>query len=66
MCNHIYKKVRFEIWRASCNWFWFVPYGHGGAIGATLTEAEAIREAREAIEATAVRLPSDAIGETVP
>jgi hypothetical protein len=55
MCGHIYRKVRFEIWSRPGNWFWFVPYGHGGAIGAALTEAEAIREACGAIEAMAVQ-----------
>ena len=55
MCGHIYGRVGFEVWSAPGNWFWFVPYGHGGAIGAALTEAEAIREACATIEAMTVR-----------
>jgi hypothetical protein len=65
MCSHIYGRVGFEVWSASGNWFWFVPYGHGGAIGAALTEAEAIREACAAIEAMAMRLASNTIGNRV-
>ncbi len=65
MCGHIYGRVGFEVWSAPGNRFWFVPYGHGGAIGAALTEAEAIREAYAAIEAMAVRPASNAIGDRV-
>ena len=64
MCGHTYRKVRFEIWSRRGNWFWFVPYGQGGAIGAALTEAQAIGEACAAIEAMAVRPASNAIGAT--
>jgi hypothetical protein len=60
MYGHIYRRVGFEIWSARGNWFWFVPYAHGGAIGAALTEADAIREACAAIEAIAVQPTSNA------
>jgi hypothetical protein len=51
--HHSHKETQFQVWNGPCNWFWFVPYGHGGAIGAALTKAEAIREACAAIEAMA-------------
>jgi hypothetical protein len=60
-----YKETQFQVWNGPSNWFWFVPYGHGGVIGAALTEAEAIREACAAIETMVVQPASNAIGDRV-
>jgi hypothetical protein len=61
MCGNMYWRVFFEVWSAPGNWFWFVPYSDGGAIGATSTAAEAIREACAVIEAMAMRSASNGI-----
>jgi hypothetical protein len=53
--RHSHKEAEFQVWNGPCSWFWFAPYGHGGAISVALTEAEAIREARAAIGAMTVR-----------
>jgi hypothetical protein len=46
-------KIGFKVWEddGQC-WFWMVvsPHSNGGTIGATATEAEAIRDARSTIE----------------
>jgi hypothetical protein len=44
--------VGFELWRNQRVWFWSVinPRGNGSAIGAAITEAEAVCEACTAIE----------------
>jgi len=41
-----------NVWTAHGSWFWLLVYPdrHGGATGAAPTEAEAVREARAAIE----------------
>ena len=59
------KETQFQVWNGPSNWFWLVPYGHGGVIGAALTEAEAIREACAAIETMVVQPASNAIGDRV-
>lgn len=42
----------FELWTGGQSWFWYLrdPCRAGGAIGAAATEADAVREARAAIE----------------
>lgn len=44
--------IGFELWSNQRVWFWSVinSRGNGGAIGAAITEAEAVREACTAIE----------------
>jgi hypothetical protein len=61
--NHI--KTEFQVWNGPCNWFWYVPYDHGGAVGAALTEMEAIREACAAIDKMSMLPASNAIGNRV-
>ena len=41
-----------RVWTAHGSWFWLLiyPERHGGATGAAPTQAEAVREARAAIE----------------
>ena len=48
----VYFGVSFAVWKVQGAWFWSLgrPYGDGGTIGAAGTEAEAMREARVAIE----------------
>lgn len=44
--------VPFELWTGQGAWFWGLvnPRSKGGIVGAAPTEAEAMREARTAIE----------------
>lgn len=53
----VYSGVSFAVWKVQGAWFWSLvrPYGEGGTIGAAGTEAEAMREARVAIEQSGVR-----------
>lgn len=53
--NHL--GVGFDIWKGQWTWFWSLinPQLDGGAVGAAPTEADAIREARLAIEEMAAR-----------
>jgi hypothetical protein len=53
----VYSGVSFAVWKVHGAWFWSLvhPYGEGGTIGAAGTEAEAMREARVAIEQSSVR-----------
>jgi len=50
--NRDHMGTGFDVWSGQANWFWFVvnPRRHGGAIGSAATEADAVREARAAIE----------------
>jgi hypothetical protein len=50
--NRDHLGTGFDVWSGQANWFWFVinPRRDGGAIGSAATEADAIREARGAIE----------------
>ena len=50
--NKHHMGTGFDVWCGQANWFWFVvnPHRHGGAIGSAATEADAVREARAAIE----------------
>jgi hypothetical protein len=47
-----YLGVGFDIWTGQRTWFWSLvnPQLNGGVVGAAPTEAEALREARMAIE----------------
>jgi hypothetical protein len=58
--NHL--GVSFDIWRGQWTWFWSLvnPHHDGGAVGAALTEADAIREARTAIEEMSARREAEA------
>ncbi len=53
--NH--RGVGFDIWTGQWTWFWSLvnPQLGGGAVGAAPTEADAIREARIAIEEISAR-----------
>ncbi len=63
-----HKEMSFELWTSQGAWFWglIIPLSTRGIIGVALTEAEAIQEARAAIEELANssyhRLGSDALG----
>jgi hypothetical protein len=52
MRSHSHLGIGFELWSDQRVWFWSVvnPCCNGGAIGAAITEAEAVREACVAIE----------------
>jgi hypothetical protein len=53
-----YLGTGFEVWAAQQSWFWFVdkPHSNSAAIGAAASEAEAVRAACSAIEASMPRL----------
>jgi hypothetical protein len=42
-----YQGIDFEVWDGQPTWFWFVfdPHLDGGAIGAAVSETEAVRDA---------------------
>ncbi len=58
--NHL--GVSFDIWTGQWTWFWSLvnPQLDGGAVGAAPTEADAIREARIAIEEMSARRRAEA------
>lgn len=51
-----YLGIDFEVWDGQQTWFWFVihPHRDGGAIGAAVSEIEAVRDACLSIEAMMV------------
>ncbi len=52
MRSHRHMGLGYEVWNGHGSWYWHVVYPPpmGGTIGAAGNEAEAIREARWAIE----------------
>ena len=52
MFSHIHCGTGFEIWTSQQSWFWRLsdPHRNRGSVGAAATEAEAMRDARLAIE----------------
>src|SRR5438309_2065108 len=54
MAIHSHLGTGFEVWNGQRTWFWIVidpnPNRNGGEIGAAVSEADAVRDARASIE----------------